>query len=96
MYLIVDTTTDPAWNLAAEEYLLTRREEPFFRLWQNADSVIIGRYQNAFAEIDLDFTQRERIPVVRRMTGGGAVFHDLGNVNFRLLRILRILRETET
>ena len=82
MYLIVDTTTDPAWNLAAEEYLLTRREEPFFRLWQNADSVIIGRYQNAFAEIDLDFTQRERIPVVRRMTGGGAVFHDLGNVNY--------------
>ena len=82
MYLIVDPTTDPAWNLAAEEYLLTRREEPFFRLWQNADSVIIGRYQNAFAEIDLDFTQRERIPVVRRMTGGGAVFHDLGNVNY--------------
>jgi lipoate-protein ligase A len=82
MYLIVDTTTDPAWNLAAEEYLLTQRSEPFFRLWRNADSVIIGRHQNAYAEIDMDFVSRESIPVVRRMTGGGAVFHDLGNVNY--------------
>ena len=82
MYLIADTTTDPAWNLAAEEYLLTRRSEPFFRLWRNADSVIIGRHQNAYAEIDLAYVEREGIPVVRRMTGGGAVFHDLGNVNY--------------
>ena len=82
MYLIVDPATDPAWNLAAEEYLLTQRSEPVFRLWRNADSVIIGRHQNAYAEIDLDYVEREGIPVVRRMTGGGAVFHDLGNVNF--------------
>ena len=82
MYLIVDTATDPAWNLAAEEYLLTQRTEPFFRLWRNADSVIIGRHQNAYAEIDRDFVERNRIPVIRRMTGGGAVFHDLGNVNY--------------
>ena len=82
MYLIVDPTTDPAWNLAAEQYLLTQRSEPFVRLWRNADSVIIGRHQNAYAEIDLAFVEREGIPVVRRMTGGGAVFHDLGNVNY--------------
>ncbi len=82
MYLIVDTATDPAWNLAAEEYLLTQRTEPFFRLWRNADSVIIGRHQNAYAEIDRDFVERNRIPVIRRMTGGGAVFHDPGNVNY--------------
>lgn len=82
MKLIVDTCTDPSWNLAAEEYLLTRRSEPFVRLWRNADSVIIGRHQNAYAEIDLDYVEREGIPVVRRMTGGGAVFHDLGNVNY--------------
>ena len=82
IYIIVDNTTDPSWNLAAEEYLLTQRSEPIFRLWQNADSVIIGRYQNAYAEVDLDFVERGNIPVVRRMTGGGAVFHDLGNVNY--------------
>ena len=82
MYLIVDRTTDPAWNLAAEEYLLTRCHEPLVRLWRNADSVIIGRHQNAWAEIDFDYVERKHIPVVRRMTGGGAVFHDLGNVNY--------------
>lgn len=82
MYLIEDNCTDAAWNLAAEEYLLTQRNEPFVRIWRNADSVIIGRHQNAYAEIDLDFVSREQIPVVRRLTGGGAVFHDLGNVNY--------------
>ena len=51
MYLIVDRTTDPAWNLAAEEYLLTRCHEPLVRLWRNADSVIIGRHQIGRAHV---------------------------------------------
>ena len=85
MICIVDGTTDPCWNLAAEEYLLTDVHEPVFRLWRNAPSVIIGRYQNALAEINTEYIQTHNIPVVRRLTGGGAVFHDLGNINYTFI-----------
>ncbi|MBQ0025561.1 MAG: lipoate--protein ligase [Bacteroidales bacterium] len=82
MYCVIDTTTDPFWNLAEEEYLLKSINKPVFRLWRNEPSVIIGRNQNALAEIDSDYVRSNGIKVVRRLTGGGAVFHDLGNVNF--------------
>ncbi len=82
MLLIYDTGTDPQWNLAAEEYLLENFNESVFRLWRNSDSIIVGRNQNAYAEIDTEWVSANKVPVVRRMTGGGAVFHDLGNVNF--------------
>ncbi|NLX40856.1 MAG: lipoate--protein ligase [Bacteroidales bacterium] len=82
MLLIHDITTDPSWNLAAEEYLLENFSESVFRLWRNADSIIVGRNQNAYAEIDTEWVAANGIPVVRRLSGGGAVFHDLGNVNF--------------
>ena len=85
MLCIVDSTTDPYWNLAAEEYLLTSLSEPVFRLWRNAPSVIVGRYQNAAAEINSEYVRTRGIPVVRRLTGGGAVFHDLGNVNYTFI-----------
>ena len=74
--------TDPAWNLAAEEYLLTSRRETIAMLWRNGRSVIIGKNQDREAEVDMDLARRLGVPVVRRITGGGAVFHDLGNVNF--------------
>ena len=85
MICITDSRTNPNWNLAAEEYLLTCTSEPVFRLWRNAPSVIIGRYQNAAAEINSEYVRAHSIPVVRRLTGGGAVFHDLGNVNYTFI-----------
>ena len=85
MYYIVDDSTDPQWNLAAEEYLFKNFKQSIFRLWRNEPSIIIGLHQNAFAEINLDYVKNNNIPVVRRLTGGGAVFHDLGNVNFTFI-----------
>jgi len=82
MLCITDQTTDPYWNLAAEEYIVDNFDEPVFRLWRNAPAVIIGRNQNAEAEINRPYVEERGIAVVRRLTGGGAVFHDLGNVNF--------------
>ena len=85
MYLIRTGTTDPAYNLAAEEYLLRHRREDIFYLWRNAPSIIIGKNQNAYSEIDVDYVREHGIKVVRRLTGGGAVFHDLGNINFTFI-----------
>lgn len=79
--------TDPAVNLAAEEWLLRQTDEDVFMLWRNAPAVIVGRNQNTRAQINEGFVRERGIPVVRRLTGGGAVFHDLGNVNFTFIRI---------
>ena len=85
MIFIVDTQTDPWSNLASEEYLLKNFSEPVFRLWRNDPCVVIGKNQNALAEIDIDYVKANGIKVVRRLSGGGAVFHDLGNVNFTFI-----------
>ncbi|MCR5484807.1 MAG: lipoate--protein ligase [Clostridiales bacterium] len=86
VYFIRGSKTSPQYNLASEEYFLYQRKENFIMLWQNEPSVIIGRNQNAYAEIDIDYVKRYNIPVIRRLTGGGAVFHDLGNVNYTLIK----------
>ncbi|MCL2084695.1 MAG: lipoate--protein ligase family protein [Oscillospiraceae bacterium] len=82
MLWIDNDGTDPAWNLAAEEYLLRSRRESIAMLWRNGRSVIIGKNQDMEAEVDTALARERGIPVVRRITGGGAVFHDLGNVNY--------------
>lgn len=85
MRYIYNPSTDPAFNLAAEEWLLTRSGDEIFMLWRNRPAVIVGRNQNTLAEIDEAFTRERGIPVVRRLSGGGAVFHDLGNINFTFI-----------
>ena len=78
-------TTRPQYNLAAEEYFLKKDDRDKLILWQNEPSVIIGRNQNTLAEINKDVADDMGIHVVRRMSGGGAVFHDLGNLNYTFI-----------
>jgi len=85
MFVVELKTTDPHKNLAAEEYFLKQKEGSYFILWRNESSVIVGRNQNTFAEIDIPYAEENNIPVVRRLTGGGAVFHDLGNLNYTFI-----------
>ncbi|MGC8866394.1 MAG: lipoate--protein ligase [Bacteroidales bacterium] len=85
MLCIDNQNTKPQFNLAAEEYLLKNFSDDIFMLWRNEPSIIIGKHQNALAEINVDYVKENGINVVRRMTGGGAVFHDLGNLNFTFI-----------
>ena len=82
MKFIKLTTTDPYYNLAVEEYLLARTCEDVFMLWQNSPTVVIGKNQNAYAEVDIDYARANGINICRRITGGGAVYHDAGNINY--------------
>ena len=85
MLCINDHHTDSCFNLAAEEYMLRYFSDNCFMLWRNEPSVIVGRHQNTLAEINVDFVKQNHIKVVRRLSGGGAVFHDLGNLNFTFI-----------
>ncbi len=85
-------STDPMFNLALEEWLfanLDTHDAGYFLLWHNAPCIIVGRHQNTFQEINTSLVDAYNLPVVRRMTGGGAVYHDLGNVNFSFIRPLQ-------
>jgi lipoate---protein ligase len=77
--------TDPYYNLAAEEYLLKHAANDTFMIWRNEPSVIIGKHQNTAKEINHSFVESQRLPVVRRITGGGTVYHDPGCVNFSFI-----------
>ena len=81
------TTTDPTFNLALEEYVFEKmpRDKEYFLTWRNDNAIIIGRHQNTAAEINEEFVKEKNIKVVRRLSGGGAVYHDLGNLNFTFI-----------
>ncbi len=78
-------SNNPYYNLALEEYLFSSTDEDIFMLWQNAPTVVVGRNQNVYAEVNLDYTKSHNVLVSRRITGGGAVYHDLGNVNYTFI-----------
>ena len=79
-------STDPAYNLASEEYVLTHRTQgDYLLLWQNDNTIVVGQNQNTAQEIDPAFVKEHHITVVRRGTGGGAVYHDLGNLNYSFI-----------
>ncbi|WP_339610562.1 lipoate--protein ligase [uncultured Planktosalinus sp.] len=86
MLCIKHIGTDPYFNIATDEYIFKHIEEDCFMLWQNDNAIIVGKHQNTLAEINLDYVGEKEIKVVRRLSGGGAVYHDLGNLNFTFTR----------
>lgn len=82
MLCILSRETNPYFNLAAEEYLFKNIEEDVFFLYVNTPAVVVGKHQNALAEVNPEFIRDNNVSVIRRLSGGGAVYHDLGNLNF--------------
>lgn len=78
--------TDPYYNLALEEHLLKKFTDDFFVLWQSKPAVVVGKHQNVLAEINYRFIRDNGIRVARRLSGGGTVYHDAGNINFTFIQ----------
>lgn len=86
MQILYNKSTSPSFNLALEEYMFLEKKAEVIMLWRNAKAVIVGKNQNTIEEIDTEYVKENDIKVIRRLTGGGAVFHDLGNVNFTVIK----------
>ncbi|MCQ2560740.1 MAG: hypothetical protein MJ186_01700 [Clostridia bacterium] len=86
IYFLQSLSDNPYCNLALEDYLFSiEQDKEFLMLWQNRPSVIVGRYQNTAEEINREYIAENNITVARRMSGGGAVYHDLGNLNYTII-----------
>ncbi|WP_333657351.1 lipoate--protein ligase [Tissierella praeacuta] len=85
MIYVINNSNDPFFNHAAEEYLMNNFDDEVFMLWINKPSILIGRNQNTVSEINLDYVKNNGIEVVRRLSGGGTVYNDFGNMNFTFI-----------
>lgn len=86
MLYIRNESTNPCFNLAMEEYLFNLDDNNnYVLLWQNEPTIVVGKYQNTAEEINSEYVKEKGIHVVRRITGGGAVYHDLGNLNYTFI-----------
>lgn len=85
--LAIDTKSkNPYFNLACEEYLFRNFKEEILIIYINSPAVIIGKHQNAYEEVNLRYIREKNIPLIRRISGGGSVYHDKGNINFTFIR----------
>ena len=86
MNLLISSSLNPYWNLATEEYLLKNYTEDFIFLYINQPCVVVGKHQNAQKEINSKYISNNNILVARRLSGGGSVYHDEGNLNFSFIQ----------
>jgi lipoate---protein ligase len=85
MIFIDNPELNPFFNIASEEHLLKSYDDDILMLWRSTDSVVVGKHQVAATEANQEYSCINQIPVIRRISGGGTVFHDLGNINFTVI-----------
>ncbi len=85
MKLYINHNKNAYFNLASEEYFISKATEDIILLWRSEPSVIIGKNQNAYTQVKVEAAKEQGVKIVRRLTGGGAVFHDPGNLNFTFI-----------
>lgn len=97
MYYLLNKSTNPYFNLALEEYLFLndKYNDDIIIIWRNEESIFIGKNQNPYQEVYYDVIEKGEIPILRRISGGGTVYHDLGNINMSFIQKNRQLHEID-
>ena len=97
MRFLRNTETNPYYNMAFDEFCLEslKIDEPVFYLWQNKPAVIVGLNQEVNTEVNLEYLKQNDIALARRVSGGGAVYHDWGNLNYTIVGRSEDLEKSE-